>query len=75
MSTNSNTNYTGKYSKVNAMKDNGPQWGSYVGKDSDGTFNFDREMQKTRPNEWYQMVQERLPSRTYKSYPKKKRTS
>jgi hypothetical protein len=55
---NKPTKSTEYYSKQ--LKDNGPKWGSFVGKNSDGVFNFDADMKKNRPDEWKNMIIERI---------------
>ncbi|ASZ85046.1 066R [Cherax quadricarinatus iridovirus] len=64
------------------VEDNGPRWGSFVGREKDGSFPFDEEMKKNRPEDWQKMIQERvaflLPqNRVYdlspRRYPKKKK--
>lgn len=42
------------------IEDNGPKWGSYVGRNPDGSFPFDAKMKKERPHEWEQMIEERV---------------
>jgi hypothetical protein len=42
------------------VPDNGPKWGSFVGKKENGIFNFDKEMKEKRPVEWEKMMAERL---------------
>ncbi len=39
--------------------DNGPKWGSHVGRQESGAFVFDEKMKKERPGDWSQMIYER----------------
>jgi hypothetical protein len=40
--------------------DNGPKWGSYVKRNPDGSFPFDKKMQDERPKDWEKMIEERV---------------
>lgn len=42
------------------IKDNGSKWGSYVKRNSDGSFPFDEKMKKERPSDWEKMIEERV---------------
>ncbi|UUT40570.1 hypothetical protein [carnivorous sponge associated iridovirus] len=42
------------------IEDNGSKWGSYVQRNFDGSFPFDEKMQKERPDDWMQMIRERV---------------
>lgn len=42
------------------IEDNGAKWGSYVKRNSDGSFPFDERMQKERPDDWMKMIRERV---------------
>ena len=42
------------------IEDNGPKWDSYVKRNSDGSFPFDEQMKKERPDDWMKMIRERV---------------
>ncbi len=50
--------YDGKIGQ--GIKDNGPKWGSYVNRNPDGSFPFDKRMQEERPNDFNKMIEERV---------------
>jgi hypothetical protein len=65
MSSNSNTkkkNETESGTQIYGFKiiDNGSKWGSNAIRNPDGSFEFDEEMKKNRPDDWNKMIEERV---------------
>lgn len=52
---NSNQNQIGK-----GIVDNGAKWGSYVTRNADGSFPYDERMAKERPEDFNNMIIERM---------------
>jgi len=55
------SNFSNTSEKIGkGIQDNGAKWGSYVKRNSDGSFPFDERMKKERSSDWEKMIEERI---------------